>query len=116
MRFCNPQGSFCQRGRIRVIVRVQPDRVFLAPEPGELPLGIPARLPLDGFHRFVERAAPLKVREQLLVADGLHRSAAAYAVLPEIALRLIQKAGLQHGVDAGVDARVQLFAVVAREA
>ena len=77
------QGRLIQRGRIRVIIRIKPHRIFLAPKPCELPFRITARLLFDVFHRLCKRAAPLKIRAQLLVADGLRRGAGACAALLE---------------------------------
>ena len=59
----------------RVFLPRQPDKIPVAPQPGELALGIAAGFALDGLDGVLRRAFAPERRGDLLVADGLHRGA-----------------------------------------
>ena len=75
-------------------------------EPGQLPLGVVAGGLLELVRAGFQRGRPLKIREELLVADGLCCRAEAAAVVPD-QLCLCQQTGIQHFVHPQVDAAVQ---------
>ena len=60
-------------------------------EPGQLALGIVAGRLLEFFRAGFQWSRLLKIREELLVADGLRCRAEAFPVLPDM-LRFLYKA------------------------
>ena len=79
-------------------------------EPGQLALGVVAGGLLELFGAGIQRSRPLKIREELLIADGLRCRAVSLAVVID-QLCLIEEAGVQHLVHPQVDAAVELGAI-----
>ena len=79
-------------------------------EPGQLAFGVVAGGLLELFGAGIQRGRPLKIGEELLVADGLRCRAVGLAVVID-PLCLIEEADVQHLVHPPVDAVVELGAV-----
>ena len=60
---------------------VQPDHAVHMAEPGHLALGVVAGGLLELFGAGIQRGRPLKIGEELLVADGLRCRAVGLAVV-----------------------------------
>src|SRR5690606_24321470 len=82
---------------------------FVAPKPGELALGVPARLPFEAANGLVQGAFPVEESDDLLVPEGLQGR-----ILQGIAgtqrFDFFDEASPELLVDAPVDAFVELAA------
>ena len=96
-------------------VEVKPDGVVLAAEPRQLPLGVVAGGLLEALGAVVEAGRALKVREKLLVADGLRGGAVAVAVVVDLA-RFVKNPVFHHQIDAAADAVIERRAVATGQA
>src|SRR5690606_30169989 len=99
-------GQFFQHGVENgpAILGVDPTDARVTAEPALLTAGEPAGALPGERQRVVERAAPGEVVEQLLVAEGLAGRARQRAGAQ--AADLVEQAGVELGVVAGVDALV----------
>ena len=79
-------------------------------EPGQLAFRIVTGCLLELFGAGIQRGCALKIREELLITDGLRCRAERLAVLPDV-LSFLQDAGILHFVHPQVDAAVKIGAV-----
>src|SRR5207302_10095700 len=80
-------------------------------EPAELIFDVVAGVPLQQADRFVAVIAAEEVAEDLLVAMRLHGDVRLGQPLVAEAFHLLDQAGGDHFVDAGIHSPVQFFAV-----
>ena len=81
------------------------------PNPGELPLGIAAGVQFSTRGRLVQGDLACEVPPQPWHTMGLHRWQHRVEPAPGKGPHLVQRAGRQHGIEAGVDPAVQLGTV-----
>ena len=69
--FQQPQALLQKSPAVGIIVHIEELHLLLPFKPSDLPLGVPAALPLDCLHRIFQGNLPLKIGKELFIADGL---------------------------------------------
>src|SRR4051794_31847690 len=81
------------------------------PKPGGLPLGVAPGVALAAFCRFVERDLAREISDEPGHAMRLHRRQRRVEMTRRELSHFVERAGRQHGVEARVDAAVELGAI-----